>query len=295
MKIYNFYSNFKILWLSLISLGFFWTINTRIGTFTNNPLITQRWIGITLLILYLVSCLLFALGQSKNSNKNRSTLIVELIAVGLISMLFATIIDWQILFEYEIPGRKITIHTGFFCIPIFVINLLTFWDAFKTKKTNSVLLFLQIFLISLSTFAFIDLLSKDRSNIRVFNLDFVSVLVNINPFVWVLLSLSIISFLTTSRLNLKNNNLKRTYFGIILFVLVQFTMLLNVFGLKLIAFPNFEYVHKSILFVIFWNFVYKSMSESLSQDTKAIFISRSIGNAIYHLSIAVIAVLILIL
>jgi hypothetical protein len=294
VQIQKYYSDLKIFWLSIISLGFFWVINTRFESLNSNTFISQRWLGISFITVYILSCIFFAATTFiRTKNRSKSFLIlIELLIVGLTSMLFATIIDWQILFEYEIPGRKITIHSGYICIPLFVLNFWTFWNVFKSKVTNSTLLFLQVFLAALCTFSFVDLLSLDRSSIRVFNIDYLSILVSINPIFWVLTSIGIISFFTISKLSLASRKQKIMYVGIVFFVMAQWIFLLNIAGIKLISFPNFIYIHKAILFMILWDFVYKAIVESLSQDSRSMFVSRTIGNALYHFAIASIALFI---
>jgi hypothetical protein len=282
----------QTLWLTLITLGFFWTISSRILSLNFQLGISQRWIGIGLIITYFVSCAVFTFfDKDKNS---RFANFVKLLSVGFFSMLYATIIDWQVLFEYEVPGRKITIHTGYIYIPLTILNIWTYFNTFQSKKKSSILLFLQTFLVILCTFGFVDLLTKDRTSIRIFNIDYLSLFTSLNPIIWIILSLGLVAFLTTAH-SLNNYLDKFKHFSLTFFVLLQSLFVVGIKPFNLIEAPTFTYLHKAVLFIIFWNFVHKSISEATSDDDRGTFISRTIGNSIYHALLATITITVFLL
>ncbi len=221
------------------------------------------------------------------------------VSVGLAGFLYFATVKKAILgvfelnlpfFTYFLPPRILVIHTGYVVIPLLVLLFFVNYNLFGQNKLQKPLLLLQNLLFTVLCFSFLELIKSDRTVVRTFNSNTLSFIGSINPNVWVLICVLVIS--TVSILHLKLVGLGRNlgFVFLMFLILSQFLLFLSpTKDFSIVNFGSFTYWHKSIFLVIFWSFIFYPIS--LISTTKQIdkFRDKFILSSLYHFLILTIA------
>jgi hypothetical protein len=164
------------------------------------------------------------------------------------------------------------------CFLIFIHN----FYLYSKIKLPLIFTLIKIFIISLYTFYFLNFLEQDRTPDRDFNNFIYEFIFSLNDNILITIFALIISL--TTYLNLK---IKKTFKNaglIMLFLALNFQLIWALNILKINSFSNFGYWHKSLVFMIVWDFGFAEIlrKTTKAKDTERLSIKSNLS-LIYHL------------
>jgi hypothetical protein len=317
-----FYDHFKTISgfaLSLISLGFFLGIDNRLGgIFSRNQIIDEvilapKFVALFFVILYIfVSGILSLIKNIPTQDKQEITTSMRLrikFTIWVQSVLFAlstflyyttvkkSIIPIEINFSFlsgilpaQFLSRVFVIHTGYIFALLIVLIFFINRNLFGKNKLQFFFLWAQNLIFAVLGFGFVDTLNADRSSLRNFSSSSLYVIANINPLVWIFLSICAIAFVSVTRLRQESLS-KNLWFTILfVFLLTQFVIFLGVFE-NLIRFNQFGYWHKSLFLTIFWSMIFYPIATIIRNNDKENFIQKTWLSFGYHLIVFIVGML----
>jgi hypothetical protein len=263
--------------VALFSGLFFLTINNL--EFINIPAISQRSVGIfTLAIIFLITFL-----ATYYSSKTPLEKLALWLQSNLVTFfLFAYFIGINAVNIYILNFTLNTALAGIlFTFLIFFVN----YNLFGSNVRRMSLIVPQIILISLQTYSFINLLQTDKTSLRDFSTDWISVIFNINNTYWLIfcgLAISLISIFSFQTKSVSKN--------------IMFISILTILNIEtLFAINNIaglSYWYKALLFLIFWDFIYNPLNVIIKEEKDLSFRPKLIISTVYHLILFVVVAVI---
>jgi hypothetical protein len=108
------------------------------------------------------------------------------------------------------------------------------------------------------------------------------VIVNVNPLVWIFLSICAIAFVSVTRLR-QESIVKNFWFTVLFIVLLsQFAIFLGIFE-NLIVFYQFGYWHKALFLSVFWSMIFYPIATIIRNNDKENFIQKTWLSFLYHI------------
>ena len=212
--------------------------------------IVHRYIGIAILSSCFFISAIFVFFQDMDW-KTKLKVIFEVNVISFFSFLYYAINSRQSFPEIIFLGQTLKLSTGIVAVPLVFLIFLTVKNSLFQRVNNTFLLLLQVLLLFLSLFSIDDILVRDKSDFRGFNNIWFSTLFSIRSEVWTFLGLSLISLLTIFWLKLK------VFKAILIQCFVFFLINLEVlFISKMIVIRSFDFWHKALLMIIFWDLFY---------------------------------------
>lgn len=259
--------------LSLFSAMFFMAISLP-SIFKPIPFFSQRFVGISILFL----CFLVSFLFGYFCVKNRLKLFILLVQSNLLTLFTFTYFLRVNAINIQFLG--INFNTMTISVPlVFLIHMVNL-NLFKDRKFGLYLVMAQVVVFSLQGYAFINLLSTDYTNLRIFSTDWLASIFNLNTAIWIVVSsfaISVVSFANYKLINYKD----QFVFFILSFLL--YTQVL--FLIDNLTFLN--YWHKTILFLIFWDFIYTPMQYIALNIKDEKYTPKLIVSTIYHVLLAI--------
>jgi hypothetical protein len=262
--------------LSLLSGVFFLVIGYP-QLFENLEFFRQRWFGIavfliSLLITY-VSCF-----YSDWSLKKRLSIWIQSNLLLLFSFAYFLRLNNSAI---ELPG--LTLTTGLIFIPLTLLIFFTNYFLFSGKRLNLGLLLPIVLLFILYSYSFIGFLDADRTFVRNFSQDWLSLLFNLPPFIWLLICSFSITLVTVLNVRQSKSG-KIAFFGLIVFILMT-QIIIAVESL------NTTYWYQTLLVVVSWDFLYGPVKTILSETKDSKYQPRLAVSTIYHMLIFIVILL----
>ncbi len=212
--------------------------------------IIHRYIGISLLAACLLLLTIFAYFQDIDW-KARIKAVFEISLVSFFCFLYYAINSKQSILDLTLFNYTLNINTGLITLPLIILIFFTVQNSLTQNTNKTFLLVLQVLLIFLSIFSIDSILSQDRNDFRGFNNAWFSTLFSIQPEVWTILGLFLISSLTVFWLKLKD--LKELIIQSIVFFFINLQVF---FLLKMITINSFGFWHRALLMIIIWDIFY---------------------------------------
>jgi hypothetical protein len=257
------------IWVSLLSLFFFISVAYQEFFSTYFNFFRVRWFGIAVLLVLALLTLL----TSYLKHQKRIAFILTWLESNLL-----TIISFSYLLGIENRSFYPFI-IGFLTALILLVN----YDLFGKKTYQFHLLVIQVLLFSLQSFSWLSLLVASRVEVISFQEDSLSNILNLPSWMWLAVSALGITLITISSFG--NLSVKKVLLYTPLLFYIFFQMFLVVENLN---FANFFYWQKTLLFLIFWDFVYIPL-KFITRDTKDDkYQPRLVVSAIYHALLVVI-------
>jgi hypothetical protein len=218
----------------------------------------------------------------------RFSIWLQSVVLALSCFVYFTTVKKAILSVFEVnigifPTKVFTVHTGYVMVPLVLLILLVNYNLYAQNNLNKILLWFQNLVFAVLSFSFLDLLRVDRTSIRNFNSNSLSILGNLNPNIWLIACLLLIAIISILRLKLVGI-LKNIGFIALLFgLLFQFVVFLSpTKELSVVSFVEFTYWHKALFLLIFWSFVYYPMSILSSDSAEENIRGKFILSGLYH-------------
>lgn len=259
--------------LSFFSAIFFIAISLP-AIFKPIPFFSQRFVGISLLLLCFLVSFLFGYFFVKN----RLKLFILLVQSNLLTFFAFTYFLRVNAINIEFLG--INFNTVVILVPLVFIIYLVNLNFFKDRKLGLYLVIAQVVVFSLQGYAFISLLGTDYTNLRTFSTDWLASIFNLNTAIWIVVSSFAISFVSFANYKLTNYKDQLFFF---LFSFLSYTQILFLIGN--LTFLNYWY--KTILFLIFWDFMYTPMQYIALNIKDEKYTPKLIVSVIYHVLLAI--------
>jgi hypothetical protein len=311
-----FYDHFKTisaLMLSLISVGFFVGIDNKLGGFFAQSQIVSgggfapKFVALFFVIIYVfVSGLLSLIKNIPTQDKQeistsmrlriKFTIWIQSVIFALSTFLYYTtvkksIIPIEINFSFlssfipaQFLSRVFVLHTGYIFILLIILIFFINRNLFGKNKLQFFFLWAQNLIFAVLGFGFVDTLNADRSSLRNFSSSSLYVIANINPLVWIFLSICAIAFVSVTRL--RQESISKNFWFTVLFVflLTQFVIFLGVFE-NFIQFNQFGYWHKSLFLTVFWSMIFYPIATIIRNNDKENFTQKTWLSFVYHLMV----------
>jgi len=246
----------------------------------------QRWFGLTSVILYLLFSLIFVL-LTKWSWFQSIAVLVQSNLLMLFSFAYFLRLNFR-----EIIIGEFSFHTSLLSIPlallIFLVNYRLFQDS---SRVPFWLIIPQVLLFALQAFSvlsFTDSFLFSRVN---FSSDWLNLLFNIHPFVWLTLAglaIAVISVFSYNLEKLSDFWKIMAIFGFLIIQTMVFVYLIQFADLAL----KLTYWHLTLLTLIVWDWLYNSLFIIAKKIPDPRFYVRLTVSTIYHLILLLIVLLI---
>ncbi len=253
---------------ALLAAWFFLVIGFK-SLFISLPFFSQRYFGILILGLAVSFSLLAALIYKQRWWESLSIWIQS----GLLT--FYSFAYYLRISFTEFKFLNLDLNTGLVFIPLIMLIFLVNWNLFDRDSKKVYLLVLQIFVIIGQTFSFLNLLQADRTEIRAFSQDWLTTIFKLNNIYWLFLSslsIALLSILSFKLVGIKKN----------LGLLVVFFVLCSQVILLIYNFNNFTYWYKTLLFVVFWDYIFNPFYTIASKISDPKFRPKLIISTFYH-------------
>jgi hypothetical protein len=314
----DYYSILTSIVLGLVSIGFFLGIDNKLSGVTtllhiDTNFILPKYIATFFALVYTSLSLVFSLIKKiPTQDKQEITSLMRFqikITIWIQSVLFAlssflyyttvkkSIIPIEINLQFlkgllppEILSRVFIFHTGYIFILLIILGFFVNKNLFGKNKMQFFFLWAQNMIFAVLGFGFMDTLDSDRSNIRNFTYSYLSFVANINPIIWVFLSICAIAFISVTRLRQKSLT-KNIAIGLLfVFLMCQFVTFIGIFE-NVISYRTFGYWHKSLFLTVFWSMIFYPIATIIRNNDKENFIQKTWLSFGYHLFIFAVGLL----
>jgi hypothetical protein len=314
----NHYNTIVSVILGVTALGFFLGIDNKLmGIFNVNTdvgFFAPKFVALFFVILYVIISLIFALFKNiPTQNKQeissitrfqiRLTIWVQSIVFALSAFLYYTtvkksVVPIEINFSFlrdvlppQLISRVFVFHTGYVFVLLLILIFFVNRNLFGKNRLQFFFLWAQNLIFAVLGFGFVDSLNVDRSSLRNFSSSALYVLTNVNPLVWIFLSICAISFVSVTRL--RQESIAKNFLLTVLFafLLTQFVIFLGVFE-NIIYFKQFGYWHKSLFLSVFWSMIFYPIATIIRNNHKENFIQKTWLSFGYHILIFIAGIII---
>ncbi|MEI6728737.1 MAG: hypothetical protein WCK98_03790 [bacterium] len=272
-KAINFYTSnvaiFTSIWISLLSLLFFISVTYQDFFSTYFNFFRVRWFGVSVLVI--LALLTFFTSYLKHQKR------VAFLLTWLQSNIL-TIISYSYLLGIENKS-----FYPFIIAFLTALILLVNYDLFGKKKYHFYILVIQVLLFSLQSFSWINLLAASRVEVISFHEDLLSNILKLPSWLWLAVSSLGITLITISSFGYGSAKKTLIYTPFLFYIFFQ--MFLVVENLN---FANFFYWQKTLLFLIFWDFVYLPLKYIIKNTKDDKYQPRLVVSTIYHVALVLI-------
>lgn len=236
--------------------------------FASIPNFRQRWFGIASLVGYVVVTGIITYLRKWTIRRKISVYLQSNL------LLFYSLIFYLRINSPTIDLAGYEFNSAFAFLPLLGLIFLVNRNLFNQNKNQTFLLISQVFLVSISTFSLLSLLETQRTASLEFSRDFLFEFFDQPNIVWIGFSSFVISIIST--LNLRLNQYKDVIlFSAILTVITsQIMFILNSF--------NITYWYQTLLFIVFWDFIYHPFDSIIHQEVSTRFYSKFMISLGYH-------------
>jgi hypothetical protein len=269
-------NSFKVILMALfycvISYQFFINIDGFNPFYYKTFPITHRYIGVGIIFINLLLSIIFVFIQ-KFDWKTKLISIFQINLISTIAFIYYAINSKQYIFSIF----DLQIDSGLLIIPLIGLVFFSVKNALEQNFNNYFLLLLKILLIYLTIFSVDSIFTSDSSIFRNINNFWLSNLFSIQKEIWTILGVASISLFTTSLLKLNSTKKFLTQFIVFLFINLQVIYLIKVINLS-----SFNFWHKSLFMLIFWDicfYFFKVLNKSTTSSDLSLRINLSI---LYH-------------
>lgn len=273
LKIARFYSLnvaiFTSIWIASLSLLFFISVAYQDFFSLYFNFFRVRWFGISVLIVLALLTLL----TSYLKHQKRIVFLLTWLESNIL-----TIISYSYLLGIENKSFYPFI-IGFLTALILLVN----FDLFGRKDYHFYILVIQVLLFSLQSFSWINLLAASRVEVINFHEDLLSNILKLPSWLWLAVSALGITLITISSFGAIT--VKKTLIYTPLLFYIFFQMFLVVENLN---FANFFYWQKTLLFLIFWDFVYLPLKFIIEDTKDDKYQPRLVVSTMYHIILVLI-------
>jgi len=271
-KVYQFFwLNHRIIVsisLTLLASLFFSVISFP-DSFSSIAFFSQRSFGFFILAICLLLTFTFCLVYKRDRLEAVS---IWLQSNALTFFAFAYFLRLNTI-NFKFAG--IIFNTGIIFIPITILIFLVNWNLFGKNEKKSYLLIPQVILFSVHTYAFISLLSDDRTNLRNFSTDWLGAIFTLNSSWWLILCSAAIAIISVASMNMETVRKFLVNFALFFFLTWQTLLIINAFGFL-------TYWYKALLFLIFWDFLFVPFYQTLTEVKDSKYQPKLIISSFYH-------------
>jgi len=256
--------------VSLLSLLFFVSVSYQEFFTTYFSFFRVRWLGIGILSIIAF----FTLLNSFLRNQKKLTFLLIWLESNIL-----TLISFTYLLGIENRNFYPFLISFLTCL-ILVVN----FDLFGKRRYYFYTLVAQALLFSVQGFSWVNLLTASRVDVISFNQDSLSNLLSLPLWLWLAFSALGITLITISSFGLTSFKKISAYTPVLFFLFFQ--MFLVVESLN---FNNFFYWQKTLLFLIFWDFVYIPLRVVTTESRDEKYNPKIVASVAYH-AILIVAV-----
>jgi len=249
--------------LSLQLLAILLITNYNLEIKLRYPTFSLRAVNLVLFIGILVSSYLFSFLIKENATQT--------IIAWLKSNLLAI---FGFLYFLTIESRiYVLILISILTILSFLLNQ----DLFGQDKKPFYLIFAASFLFTLQSFALINFLEEDKTQFRNFPDSIVSQILSFDKTIWLIFCAGVVSLWCVASFKLKTVS-KNLLFGLIFFAFSLQTLV----AINSLNFDFFLYWQKTLLFVVFLDFIYQPFYTISNQNTDDKYTPKLVVSSFYH-------------
>lgn len=162
---------------------------------------------------------------------------------------------------------------------IFFIHLTLFTDKWINVYTTLA----QILLFVLQTFSLLTFFSVDRVAARSFSQDILATVFNLPDAVWLTICAFAVTLVSLNYFRVKTLKTILYFFGLIFFLVIQILYIADT-----VAFKNFFYWEKTLIFLIMWDFLLAPLNIIINDLKDDKYNPRLAVSTVYHLILLVI-------
>ncbi len=151
------------------------------------------------------------------------------------------------------------------------------YNLFDENKLRIYLLVPQVLLFSLQTFSLIEFLTLDRVFFRNLEDNFLQSIFRLDPLFWLVFCALGIALISVFQFKLKSLYANLAFGSAIFFLCFQMSLMINAIGLEF-----FLYWQKSLVFLIFWNFIFRSFFVISKEIFEPEYFVKTTLSTLYH-------------
>ncbi len=274
----------KALLLVFIAIVFFIGIAFP-ETIQNNFFSRQRWFGLTSVALYILFSLIFVLLTKWSWFQS-----VAVLVQSNLLMLFTFAYFLRLNFR-EVIVSGFSLHTSLLSIPLALLIFLVNYHLFQNSSRVPLWLIVpQVMLFALQAFSVLSFTDSFLLSRVSFSSDWLNLLFNIHPFVWLALAGLSIATINVLSYNLEKLSDFWKILAIFSFLIIQ--IMVFIYLIQFVDwFLSLTYWHLTLLTIIVWDWLYSSMLIIAKKLPDNKFYARLTVSTIYHLVLLLVVLL----
>lgn len=171
---------------------------------------------------------------------------------------------------------SLNLSTHITLVPLVVLITGSTWYIISQKHIPFSLLLGQIVILAIQTYSLLGFLDFDRTDKRLFSQDWLSQLFSLNNSIWLILCSFGVSVVTVMSFDVSNTRKNLKY--VLIFTVLIFQGLFMIYTLD-----NQFYTYKTLLFLIFWDFLYYPFKTIIKGTEDIRYAPRLIWSGLYHI------------